>query len=123
MTYRKMGERASPSCGTILSHYTLHNYLVVVFIEWFFKLSALAAAAMRACGCSFLPSATDYADKDARQQRIDRQNYWSDRLLPVRVVLLVVLFVIHYPLFLFFALLQALYTRLVRGGEGRGRRG
>ena len=32
MTYRKMGERAKPGCGTILRHYTLHNYLVVVFI-------------------------------------------------------------------------------------------
>ena len=56
---KPMGERASPSCGTILRHFTLHNYLVVYAITWYQQLSRLAAAAMRACGCSFLPSATD----------------------------------------------------------------
>ena len=89
---------------------------IFITIECFFKLSAWAATAMRAGGCSFLPSATEYADTDARQQRIDRQNYWSELFLPVRAILYVVLMLVFYPLFLFFALLQALYTRLVRGG-------
>ena len=116
MTYRKMGERASPGCGTILRHFTLHNYLVATLVEIFFKLSAWAATAMRAGGCSFLPSATEYADKDARQQRIDRQDRWSALLLPVRAVLYVVGMLILYPLILLFALLRALFTRLVHGG-------
>ena len=90
MTYRKMGERASPSCGTILRYFTLQNYLFTAIFKPFFALSAWASAAMRACGCSFLPSVTDNcADKDARQQRIDRQDRWSALLLPVRAGLYV----------------------------------
>ena len=117
MTYRKMSERASPSCGTILRYFTLQNYLFTAIFKPFFALSAWASAAMRACGCSFLPSVTDNcADKVARQQRIDRQDRWSALLLPVRAVLYVVGMLILYPLILFFALLRALFTRLVHGG-------